>query len=393
MNAKRSLVVAMALVLGVVFCGAAMAGPVTINNHTFEADGGIPNGCPSSWSLTGDNTGGVHNIDYGLSPRPDATAYNFWSNGATSKSGIYQTTGELLAANTTYTLTLDIGDRNDLGPGAPRIRLGYGNTALVNRVGGTYVGAIPTTGWVAGGWTYTWSTPSNLTAGVGQPLRIELINAGGTQAQYDDVHFNSATNATPYTAVNISITNHTFEDIPIVGIGTPTGWSSNGFHAGGGGVHNIDYGLSPRPDGTAHNFWSNGGSGALLGGTCQVTSESLAANTTYRLIVDVGDRNDCSAGEPSIGLGYGSSGGVNMLGTYIGSTPVTGWETWVYEYSTGANPEGLGQPLRIELRATAAQAQFDNVHFERLSMDPVVPEPAGLGLVGLALLALRRRRS
>ena len=39
-----------------------------------------------------------------------------------------------------------------------------------------------------------------------------------------------------------------------------------------------------------------------------------------------------------------------------------GFVTWTYTFTTGESPQGLGQPLRVEiLGGGAAQAIFDNV--------------------------------
>jgi MYXO-CTERM domain-containing protein len=54
----------------------------------------------------------------------------------------------------------------------------------------------------------------------------------------------------------------------------------------------------------------------------------------------------------------------------------------------------VGQALTIELSASGAQGNFDNVRLNA-EVSPngnsAVPEPAGLGAVGLGLLAVARR--
>lgn len=115
----------------------------------------------------------------------------------------------------------------------------------------------------------------------------------------------------------------------------------------------------------------------------QVLAATLAANSTYTLRVDVGDRNDLTAQAGSIRLGYVSSSptsdddyGLNLLtATVVNDTvPVNGagasdgWQTWESTFTTGVSPDGLGQPLRIELvTAGAVQTLWDNVRLEVVS--------------------------
>lgn len=132
--------------------------------------------------------------------------------------------------------------------------------------------------------------------------------------------------------------------------------------------------VSPAPDGTDTTHYTNSISDSIY----QVLVTSLAANTTYTLRVDVGDRTNTTAQPGSILLGYVSTTptdddyGLNLLtDTVIISNTVPektstestdGWETWVSTFTTGASPAGLGQPLRIELvTAGATQTLWDNV--------------------------------
>jgi len=139
------------------------------------------------------------------------------------------------------------------------------------------------------------------------------------------------------------------------------------------GAHDVDNGLSPRPDGTAYNYWSNGMD------AYQVLTETLQPNTRYTLTVDVGDRDNTPEGRPDVQLGYGGTPGANLLTPALATKPLPpngGWTQWDVFYETGATPAGLGQPLRIELTAGSGagtdnyQAQFDQVRLDATSIGP-----------------------
>ena len=100
----------------------------------------------------------------------------------------------------------------------------------------------------------------------------------------------------------------------------------------------------------------------------QVLDERLRPNTTYVLSADIGDRkvNDAGGnpGTPGLHLGVGTKPESGRLTPVSSETPDHldgGWVTWTLVYKTGPDPEGAGQPLRIELTTGSRVAWFDRV--------------------------------
>lgn len=213
-------------------------------------------------------------------------------------------------------------------------------------------------------------------------------------------------------AAPVAITNHSFEADDVSGLNNqwndnivPTGWSEydDGRNdAVAGNSRGLAY-HGPGPSFFAPTLGQNDGSQSFFTAQrdiLQVLGETLQANTTYTLTVAIGDRAPVAGinpaagapGTPEVNLGYGSTGGDNILLTLEANTqPVQvdgGWVEWSGTFTTGATPVGEGQVLRIELTNGTNVGWFDNV---RLDASPV-PEPGSLALLGLGGLALLRRR-
>jgi hypothetical protein len=136
-----------------------------------------------------------------------------------------------------------------------------------------------------------------------------------------------------------------------------------------------------------------------LGYISQELGTPLAANQTYVLTADIGQRSDTLSadGYPGGGifLGYGSTSGTNLLtaGSVIDPQPASGgWSVWTSTFSTGPSPAGLGQDLRIDLLSNGIQMQFDNINLTATSQ--MVPEPPSQvfwGLITACVFAACRR--
>ncbi len=202
------------------------ATPIAISNYSFEADVQPRDGdtatvanitddfntdiIPSSWlgfddgrgsdgnrGLVSTATDSFFNSSLSVTPDADSNDQTFF----TAARDIYQVLPTNLQSNMTYTLTVDIGDRNvdNIGgdPGTPVINFGTGSTpgAAILSPTTTSTPMQIDGGWVT--WTFTYTTDTS-TAGIDQPLRIELttgINVGW----FDNVRLDvSPTNIDPF---------------------------------------------------------------------------------------------------------------------------------------------------------------------------------------------------
>lgn len=199
MNSMRVRMAAVAVAAAVLLGGpaATFAVTVAVANHSFEADG-VADGNftvfgATNWGVNGGFNGGI--IDRNGSPfdglvdvTPDAADSEqlAWSNG----DDFYQTLAVLLAANTKYTLTVDVSVQSGLPFPTTELRLGAGSVFGSNLLTPTVVsnttpfnGAGASDGWEI--WVSTFTT-GPAPSGLGDPLRIELVS-GGIQSLFDNV--------------------------------------------------------------------------------------------------------------------------------------------------------------------------------------------------------------
>ncbi len=159
--------------------------------------------------------------------------------------------------------------------------------------------------------------------------------------------------------------------------GAPTGWTSTGGISGGFNPLSTHFALeAPQGRNTA---FSNGGY------LFQVLDDVLTANTSYTLLLDVGNRFDVDFAAYTVQLWAGG----NLLAEETGLTPGLGsFEMSVVTFDALPGDLNLGLSLEIRFGSTAPQVNFDNV---RLSTT-LIPAPASLAMFALAAVGVRRRR-
>jgi len=184
----------------------------------------------------------------------------------------------------------------------------------------------------------------------------------------------------------VTITND-FTDFPVGNPGFETGlspWTGNGGTWGGGSD------LTPSEGVSCVYVWSDGDPvggdpDPYDGGISQILAETLTADTTYTLTVDVA--NDGYYYEDVVHYRVQLlAGGVVLDQDDDGHTldTVGVWETSTVVHSSGSAPAQLGEPLEIRLIAKAGtlEMSFDNV---KLSADTFyytdgIPTPIKLTL-------------
>ena len=197
-------------------------------------------------------------------------------------------------------------------------------------------------------------------------------------------------------AAPISIVNHSFEANVISRDGNtatvksssddfhidliPTGWT--GFDDGRGGTggnrgvvsHASDSYFNGSLTNTPDTDANDQSLFTAARDVYQVLSTNLAANTTYTLTVDIGDRilsnEGGNPGTPVVKLGYGATLGSQVVLELNQSNQASRldgkWVTWTGQFTTGENPAGIGQALRIELTTGENVDWFDNVRLDEI---------------------------
>ena len=224
MKTTMSLAAAMgSLVLAATSANAAT--PIIIGEAGFE---GAPNRGgvslpPWERGSTGTSSVGVESyasLGASVDAVPGGGTYMHYNNG--SSESIYQVLAATLAANTTYTFSIQAIDRSNLNFQSSELRLGYvsgvddGTTGdtITNDFFGEFLltptvlnNTTPVNGAGASdgieNWVSTFTTGAS-PAGLGQSLRIEIVGSG-VQSLYDNVSLTYETVPEPSTTALLGL--------------------------------------------------------------------------------------------------------------------------------------------------------------------------------------------
>ncbi|MCL1469406.1 hypothetical protein [Argonema antarcticum] len=368
----------------------------TVANGGFEepvlADGGYSSRTVPGWqiydpfNLLGTNA----NSNLG-SLNPSAMAYpgqategnnvlaTYFENPTGSGiAGVSQTLGQALKANTTYRLSVDIGNNALDGVDFPgyAVQLLAGNRVIAQDVN-TIRPAIGTFAPVSV--TYTSSANDGY---VGQPLQIRLLNllqTPGPEVNFDNVRLDSYAPVANAGFEDVSVEDGTFISFNVPGwqlydpnnlltINPDSSYSTLN-------PNQVSYpGEAPEGNNVLDTFIENPpGSGPV--GLSQTLNRVLTADTTYSLAVNVGNALADEFSEPGFpGYAVQLLAGSKVIAQdnyFPPADPLFGaadegvFTTSTVTYSALANDANLGQPLSIRLinkvAAPGKEVNFDNV--------------------------------
>jgi hypothetical protein len=164
-------------------CGGGTTGtPIAVANFSFEVDN-VSNGnenssgggaqYPSGWSKSSNSQAGVGDPSGGGTPSGMTGSQYAYSYGGAVLS---QTLGENLVANTTYTLSVDVGDRSNASFAGYSVQLYAGSTLVATA---TYSGSDPNNGFK----TATGNVAIGAAhAALGQALQIRLASTSSSDS-------------------------------------------------------------------------------------------------------------------------------------------------------------------------------------------------------------------
>lgn len=376
---------------------SANAIPVPIQNYSFEdpvvGDGNSSYSAPPNWTGFAGGSAAIEdpNANFtGVAGSPgtlpgSANGVQYWHvNGsdAGGPGGIYQDVGQI-QPNTTYTLTVAMGQRSDINNAQGTISLvnGTDNTGTTLAYTNVDVSSVPSGSF--GDVVLTVTTG----AGASGDLTVVLQSTTGVQIGFDNIRVDASI---PLDATSLTVTNFSFEDdVQADGEQTtstpPSAWSGFGPSIGtirpSGGV---DFPSYVDPANTTLPAPGDAYQCAYANGSCGFFQDvgALLPSKTYTLKVAVGARATVNWGE-GLGViqlvnGTDNSGTVLVTKTVSNTNPPAGgtFSDFTAVFTTPANVSG---DLTIVLNTTTAvQMCFDNVRlYEQIptSLAPVVVVP------------------
>jgi hypothetical protein len=196
----------------------ASASPIVVSNFSFETlpVGGLPIGCSGTgcdfsvgaipgWTNSGDSGQfhpGNNTIYFNSIPDGNTVAYSNNAGGVISQS-----VGTVAAANTAYTLQVDLGFRNDGLDSLGIAQLLIGGAPI------NATGVAPT----IGNWSTFTATYNSVAADIGKTLTIQLI-ATGSQSDFDNVRLDASA---PTAAPEPASTSLVVLGLAMLGLGVP----------------------------------------------------------------------------------------------------------------------------------------------------------------------------
>jgi len=225
MNQQIKTTMSLATAMGSLALAAGTANAaITIVNPGFETNTGTGGSTAAPWMRGSNGSARVGISSYAglgvqVDPVPGGGLYAHYNNGASES--IYQVLSDTLAANTTYTLTIQAIDRTDLAFQDGELRLGYAGTddgstgdMIANDFYGENLlsptvvfnpnpvnGAAADDGWED--WSYTFVTGAS-PAGLGEALRVEIVGSG-VQSTYDNISLTAVAVPEPSTTALLGL--------------------------------------------------------------------------------------------------------------------------------------------------------------------------------------------
>ena len=294
--------------------------------------------------------------------------------GLNTGTALYQDLEAVVQPKASYKLTLMGGHRRGVPFGTPSISLIAGGEVLAEAVA-----TAPDDGKFS---SFELSYEAPESGGVvGQTLRIQIKSVGAdAQSWFDGVKLSVA--LPPPPSGTIAIANHSFEE-PVLADGTfnlndTPGWVGSGIRWHVANPNNGWFAGTSSGDPATNPIDGSNIGGINTGATiAQDLTATLQPGLTYTLNMLVGQRIGVPFGTPKVSLMAGGQ----VLAEAVPVAPASGTFA-VFQLTFDSPPTGdvLGQPLRIQISSSGANAQawIDNL---QLAYAPTPPPPPGPEIV------------